>query len=75
MRRFLTLLFVAAILAVGYVYGSKAGKGPYRDVMASLDALWNDPRVKKARKHALKDAQNAAKAAEKKIAKAAKGKS
>ena len=75
MRRFLTLLFIVTILAVGYVYGSKAGKGPYRDVVASLDALWNDPRVKKARKRALKDAQNAAKAAEKQLAKAAKGNS
>ncbi|MET0974696.1 MAG: hypothetical protein ABWX82_03395 [Leifsonia sp.] len=72
MRGILTLLFIGGILFVGYVYGAKAGRGRYRDIRASFDALWNDPRVKKARKQAKKDSEKLLKAAEKKVAKTVK---
>jgi hypothetical protein len=72
MRRFFTLLFIAGVIFVGYYFGAKAGQSRYREIRASLDAVWNDPRVKKARKQAKKDAEKLAKAAEKKVARAVK---
>lgn len=72
MRRFFTLLFIAGVVFVGYYFGAKAGRGRYREIKASLDAVWNDPRVKKARKQAQKDGAKLAKAAEKKVSKAVK---
>lgn len=62
MRKFFTLLVVGAVAFTAYTYGAKAGRGRYREIQASLDALWNDPRVKKARKRAMKQADKAAKA-------------
>lgn len=48
---------------MGYFYGAKAGRGRYREIRASIDAVWNDPKVKKARTKALKQAEAATQAA------------
>jgi hypothetical protein len=61
MRKFFTLLVLGIIAFVAYTYGAKAGRGRYREIQAGIDALWNDPRVKKARKQAVKRAEKAAK--------------
>lgn len=61
MRKFFTLLAIGVIALVAYTYGAKAGRGRYREIQAGIDALWNDPRVKKARKRAIKRADKAAK--------------
>lgn len=61
MRKFFTLLVLGIIAFVAYTYGAKAGRGRYREIQAGLDALWNDPRVKKARKQAVKRTEKAAK--------------
>ncbi|AYG02750.1 hypothetical protein [Gryllotalpicola protaetiae] len=60
MRKFFTLLILGVIAFIAYTYGAKAGRGRYREIQAGLDALWNDPRVKKARKQAVKRAEKAA---------------
>jgi hypothetical protein len=63
MRKLFTFLVLGIVGFVAYTYGAKAGRGRYREIQASLDALWNDPRVKKARKQAVKRAEKAAKRA------------
>jgi hypothetical protein len=60
MRKYILWLGIGVIAMVAYVYGTKAGRGRYRDIRASIDAVWNDPKVKKARKEALKRADAAA---------------
>ncbi|GAA4184436.1 hypothetical protein GCM10022288_05140 [Gryllotalpicola kribbensis] len=61
MRKFFTLLVLSVVAFIAYTYGAKAGRGRYREIQAGIDALWNDPRVKKARKQAVKRAEKAAK--------------
>jgi hypothetical protein len=61
MRTFLTWLAIAAIAAAAYVLGAKAGRGRYREIMAAASAIWNDPKSKKARKRAVKQAKKHAK--------------
>ncbi|TFC04042.1 hypothetical protein [Cryobacterium sp. MDB2-33-2] len=61
MRQFFTWLGIGLIGLVAYSYGAKAGRGRYREIKATIDALWNDPRVKKARKHAHKQVDKATK--------------
>jgi len=61
MRKFLNLLLLAVIAFVAYTYGAKAGHGRYREIRNELDAIWNDPRLRKARKQAAKRAKKAAK--------------
>jgi hypothetical protein len=34
-------------LAVGYVFGTKAGRERYESIKATASKLWNDPRVQK----------------------------
>ncbi len=65
MRKFLTWLAIGVVALVAYTYGAKAGRARYREIKATLDAVWNDPRVKKARKKAAKQADKAAKSATK----------
>lgn len=65
MRKFFTWLGIGLIGLIAYTYGAKAGRGRYREIHATLDALWNDPRVKKARKKAQKQADKASKYATK----------
>ncbi|MFC4242123.1 hypothetical protein ACFOYW_01955 [Gryllotalpicola reticulitermitis] len=70
MRKFFTFLVLGIIAFVAYTYGAKAGRGRYREIQAGLDALWNDPRVKKARKQAVRRAEKAAKRAGNRAARA-----
>jgi len=65
MRKFFIWLVIGLIAFVAYTYGAKAGRGRYREIKASMDAVWNDPRVKKARKQAHKHAERATKSAAK----------
>ncbi|WP_111719838.1 hypothetical protein [Homoserinimonas sp. OAct 916] len=65
MRKFLTWLTIGVVAFVAYTYGAKAGRARYREIKATLDAVWNDPRVKKARKRASKQADKVAKSATK----------
>lgn len=60
MRRFLIWLGIGAIAAAAYTYGTRAGHGRYREIKATAETLWNDPRVKKARARAVKEADRAA---------------
>ncbi|GAB3613123.1 hypothetical protein [Humibacter ginsengisoli] len=61
MRKFFTVLMIGVVALIAYTYGAKAGRGRYREIRAGVDAMWNDPRVKKARKRAMKRAEKAAK--------------
>ena len=61
MRKFFTVLTIGIVALIAYTYGAKAGRGRYREIKAAIDAMWNDPRVKKARKKAMKRAEKAAK--------------
>lgn len=70
MRKFFTWFVLGLVAFVAYTYGAKAGRGRYREIQAALDTLWNDPRVKKARKRAVKRGEKAAKRAGNKVARA-----
>ena len=59
MRKDFFWFVIGVVAVVAYFYGAKAGRGRYRDIRASIDAVWNDPKVKKARKNALKRAESA----------------
>lgn len=63
MRRVFTWFAIIAIAFVAYTYGAKAGRGRYRDIRATAEAIWNDPKFKKARKEANKQSKKAADAA------------
>jgi hypothetical protein len=65
MRQFFTCVAIGAIALIAYTYGAKAGRRRYRGIKATIDAVWNDPRVKKARKQALTQADKANRAAAK----------
>jgi hypothetical protein len=65
MRTFFTLLGTGVLALIAYTYGAKAGRGRYREIQATIEAVWNDPRIRKARKQALKRANNAATSAAK----------
>ena len=69
MRKFFSWLGIGVIAAVAYAYGAKAGRGRYREIRAGIDAVWNDPKVKKARKNAVKRANKTAKSAAKQVTK------
>jgi hypothetical protein len=61
MRKFFTVLTIGVVALIAYTCGAKAGRGRYREIRAGIDAMWNDPHVKKARKRAMKRAEKAAK--------------
>ena len=50
MRKFFTVLTIGIVALIAYTYGAKAGRGRYREIKAGIDAMWNDPRVKKLEK-------------------------
>lgn len=56
MRKFITWTGIALIAFVAYTYGAKVGRGRYRDIKATITAIWNDPKLQKARKRAGKQA-------------------
>jgi hypothetical protein len=57
MRKFLSLLTIAAMVGLAYALGAKAGQGQYREIRDAASSVWNDPKLKKARKRAGKKAQ------------------
>ena len=61
MRKFFTVLTIGVVALIAYTYGAKAGRGRYREIRAGIDAMWNAPRAKTARKRAMKRAEKAAK--------------
>ncbi|MEA9983984.1 MULTISPECIES: hypothetical protein [Subtercola] len=79
MRSKVTLFFVVVIGFAAYTLGAKAGKARYKEIATTASTFWNDPKVQKARKQAVKtakkataDASDAAEKAAKKAAKRAK---
>lgn len=69
MRKFFIWFAIGIIALAAYTYGAKAGRGRYRDIKATIDAVWNDPHVKKARKQAVKQGNKATQVAVKKAKK------
>lgn len=72
MRKFFFWLMIVVVAFVAFICGTEAGRTGYRQVEASAEALWNDPRLKKARKKAAKKADKVAKKAKKAAKKVAK---
>lgn len=67
MRKPLILLVIAAVAAVAYVIGAKAGRARYREISSTAKHLWNDPTLQKVRAESRKAIEKAAKKAAKKI--------
>jgi hypothetical protein len=67
MRKIFIGFIIGSIAFYAYTMGAKAGRGRYREIRATAEALWNDPRVKKARREAAKSSAKTAKTARKKI--------
>ena len=65
MSKTLTWIGIGVIALVAYTYGARAGRGRYREIKAAAEALWNDPRVKRARAKALGEANRVAQSAAK----------
>lgn len=57
MRRFFTWLIVGVIVFIAYMCWARAGRTLCHEIKATLDTVWNDPRVKKARKQAVKQVE------------------
>jgi len=58
-------IVIAIIAFIAYTYGAKAGTPRYKQIMGRVDSVWNDPKVKKARKKAAKNAAKGRKVAAK----------
>jgi hypothetical protein len=69
MRKFLCLLAIAATVGFAYALGAKAGHGGYREIRDAASSVWNDPKLKKARKRAGKKAQTTRQAVAKRVKK------
>lgn len=65
MRPKLFLLLIIA--AIAYLLGSRSGTGRWNQIAGAVSSVWNDPKVKKARKQAAKDAAKTAKKASKRL--------
>lgn len=65
MRAFLIIVLIAASAAAAYVFGAKAGRTRYREIVHASRTFWNDPLVAKARERAVKSAKKATKKASK----------
>lgn len=65
MRPFFLIVLIGAAAAVAYVFGAKAGRTRYRELVHASRAFWNDPLVAKARDRAVKSAKKATKKASK----------
>lgn len=62
MRAFtIVLLIGSAAAAAAYVFGAKAGRRRYREIVHATRTFWNDPLVEKARVRAVKSAKKATK--------------
>ena len=58
MKKSVFLLLVG--LGVGYVFGTKAGRERYDQIVAKVSGVWDDPRVAKARRDAARYARQQA---------------
>ncbi len=47
-----TLLIVAVGLGIGYLFGARAGRERYDQIVDAANGFWEDPRVVKARRDA-----------------------
>ena len=65
MRTFFILVLIGAAAAAAYVFGAKAGRTRYREIVHASRTFWNDPLVAKARDRAVKSAKKATKKASK----------
>ncbi|HYI49991.1 MAG TPA: hypothetical protein VEX42_00315 [Microbacterium sp.] len=65
MRAFFILVLIGAAAAAAYVFGAKAGRTRYREIVHASRAFMNDPLVAKARERAVKGAKKATKRASK----------
>lgn len=63
MRKTLIWLGIGAIAFGAYVLGAKAGRGRYREIRQAADVIWNDPRFKKMRAKAAREAATVGEAA------------
>jgi len=69
MGKKIVLIVIAGIAFAAYVLGAKAGRTRYREIKHAADEFWNDPRVAKARKKAVKSAKKATAKAQKEVQK------
>ncbi|MBF4575656.1 hypothetical protein [Frondihabitans sp. VKM Ac-2883] len=67
MRPKFVVIIIIAFFA--YLLGAKAGTSRYREITSAFTGVWNDPKVKKARKQAKKDVARGRKIAAKKAKK------
>jgi len=49
------LIVILIIAFIAYLLGAKAGRSRYEEITGAFTSVWNDPKVKKARKQAAKD--------------------
>lgn len=61
--KFIAVLIIAFF---AYLLGAKAGTSRYNAITGAFTSVWNDPKVKKARKQAAKNAAKGRKVAAKK---------
>lgn len=59
-------VLIAIIAFIAYLLGAKAGTLRYKEITGAFTSVWNDPKVKKARKQAAKDVAKGRKVAAKK---------
>jgi len=45
MRAFTIVILIAAAAAAAYVFGAKAGRARYREIVHATRTFWNDPLV------------------------------
>jgi len=67
MKKLGTMITIAAVGAVGYVLGAKAGRARYEEISGVAKKVWDDPKVKKARKRTTKKVEKAAESAARKL--------
>ena len=65
MRPIVLITLIGAAAAAAYVFGAKAGRTRYREIVHASRTFWNDPLVAKARDRAVKSAKKATKKASK----------
>ncbi|HJA04119.1 MAG TPA: hypothetical protein H9800_04590 [Candidatus Microbacterium stercoravium] len=67
MKNLGTMLMIAAVGIAGYVLGAQAGRSRYEEISGVAKKVWDDPKVKKARKRTSKKVEKAAESAARKL--------
>jgi len=67
MNKFGTIIMLAGVGATAYVLGAKAGRSRYAEISGVAKKVWDDPKVKKARKRTSKKVEKAAESAARKL--------